>query len=89
MRIGLHVGKIIGGVIGSDIIRFDIYGDDVMFANKMESEGDKGKINVSEDLKILLENNFDDFQFEEQKSIEWKGQKKKMYFAQQKDKNIF
>ena len=49
-------GKVIGGIIGSDIIRFDIYGDDVIIANKMESEGVKGKINVSESFKLFLEN---------------------------------
>ncbi len=47
MRIGIHSGKIIGGVIGSDIVRFDIYGEDVSIANKMESNGVKGRIVVS------------------------------------------
>jgi class 3 adenylate cyclase len=61
MRIGIHFGKILGGIIGSDIIRFDIYGDDVLIANKMESEGEKGKINVSLEVKELIEANFDDF----------------------------
>ena len=54
MRIGIHTGKIIGGVIGTDIIRFDIYGKNVAIANKMESEGVKGRINVSENTKLLL-----------------------------------
>jgi class 3 adenylate cyclase len=54
MRIGVHSGKVIGGVIGSDIIRFDIYGEDAKIANKMESSGTKGKINISEDTKKLL-----------------------------------
>lgn len=58
MRIGIHYGKILGGIIGSDIIRFDIYGDDVLIANKMESEGEKGKINVSRQVKELIENSF-------------------------------
>ena len=30
MRIGIHVGSLIGGVIGSNIVRYDIYGPDVM-----------------------------------------------------------
>jgi len=58
MRIGIHFGKILGGIIGSDIIRFDIYGDDVLIANKMKSEGEKGKINVSRQVKELIENSF-------------------------------
>jgi class 3 adenylate cyclase len=63
MRIGLHFGNIIGGVIGSDIIRFDIYGEDVMLANKMESEGEKGRINISEDLKNILQQYYDEFEY--------------------------
>jgi class 3 adenylate cyclase len=39
MRIGIHTGHIIGGVLGTDIVRYDIYGADVMIANKMESNG--------------------------------------------------
>ena len=39
MRIGVHTGKVIGGVIGTDIVRYDIYGEDVLIANKMESKG--------------------------------------------------
>merc|ERR1712096_235924 len=55
MRIGIHFGSIIGGIIGTDIVRYDIYGDDVLIANKMESSGTKGRIQVSEAVKNLLE----------------------------------
>ena len=34
MRIGIHTGTIIGGIIGTEIVRYDIYGPDVMIANK-------------------------------------------------------
>lgn len=34
MRIGVHTGTIIGGIIGTKIVRYDIYGPDVMVANK-------------------------------------------------------
>ena len=48
MRIGIHTvqkkndllfiqGNVIGGVIGTDIIRYDVYGKDILIANKMES----------------------------------------------------
>lgn len=39
MRIGIHTGTIIGGVVGTDIIWFDIYGEDALIANKIESHG--------------------------------------------------
>ena len=45
----------IGGIIGTDVVRYDIYGPDVLIANKMESNGVEGNINVSETTKILLE----------------------------------
>lgn len=81
MRIGIHYGKIIGGIIGSHIIRFDIYGNDVMLANKMESEGEKGRINISEKLKSVLMENFDDFKFTPNKVLDYKGEKIQMYFV--------
>lgn len=33
MRIGIHTGNFFGGVTGSDVVRFDIYGPDVSVAN--------------------------------------------------------
>lgn len=47
MRIGIHTGDIMGGIVGTDIIRFDIYGENVNIANNMESLGSKMKINIS------------------------------------------
>ena len=37
MRIGIHTGKITGGIIGTKVVRYDIFGNDVLIANKMES----------------------------------------------------
>ncbi len=48
----------IGGIIGTDIVRYDIYGKDVMIANKMESNGAPGKINISLEVKNVVEKNF-------------------------------
>lgn len=42
MRIGIHTGSVLGGVMGTDIVRYDIYGPDVLIANKMESNGMRG-----------------------------------------------
>jgi class 3 adenylate cyclase len=44
-----------GGLIGTDIVRFDLYGPDLVIANKMESNGKPGQINISERTKGLLE----------------------------------
>jgi magnesium-transporting ATPase (P-type)/class 3 adenylate cyclase len=56
MRIGIHTGTIIAGVIGTNIVRYDIYGPDVLIANKMESCGKSGKIHVSDVTKNVIEN---------------------------------
>lgn len=39
MRIGIHTGRIVGGIIGTKVVRYDIFGQDVLIANKMESNG--------------------------------------------------
>ena len=51
MRIGIHTGTIIGGIIGTEIVRYDIYGPDVMIANKFEENGFLGHIHISESTK--------------------------------------
>ena len=55
MRIGIHTGTVIAGIIGSSVVRYDIFGSDVLIANKMESLGSPGRINISEETKKLLE----------------------------------
>ena len=85
MRIGVHTvkrnihyfeGNIIGGIIGTDIIRYDIYGSNVVIANKMESNGVPGCITVSEDTKNLIEScNLEKFTFQPHKLVEIKATK--------------
>jgi class 3 adenylate cyclase len=55
MRIGLHTGTVIAGITGTNIVRYDIYGSDSTLANKMESGGEAGRINVSEVTRELVE----------------------------------
>lgn len=47
MRIGIHTGSIVGGVIGTTTLRYDIWGIDVLAANLMEANGVPDKIVVS------------------------------------------
>ena len=64
MRIGLHTGDIIGGITGTSIVRYDIYGIDVIIANKMESTGTAGRVKISQNtMKILMDNYPDRFLF--------------------------
>lgn len=74
MRIGIHTGKIIGGIIGTDIVRYDVYGKDVVIANKMESNGIEGNVTVSERTKeILMKSFMDDFVFEYHKEVHYQS----------------
>lgn len=54
MRIGIHTGKVVAGIIGSKVVRYDIFGEGVLIANKMESNGIPGKVCVSEDTRKIL-----------------------------------
>jgi adenylate cyclase len=47
IRIGIHTGTVVAGVIGQKKLSFDIWGDTVNTASRMESSGDAGKINIS------------------------------------------
>ena len=55
MRIGVHTGRVVAGIIGSKVVRYDIFGDGVLIANKMESNGVPGKLCVSDDTRRLLQ----------------------------------
>ncbi|KAK6960325.1 Adenylate cyclase type 3 [Biomphalaria glabrata] len=56
LRIGINHGPIIAGVIGARKPHYDIWGNTVNVASRMESTGQPGKIQVAEETKLLLEN---------------------------------
>jgi adenylate cyclase len=47
LRIGIHTGSVIAGVVGHKKMSYDIWGDTVNTASRMESSGEAGKINIS------------------------------------------
>jgi class 3 adenylate cyclase len=53
-RIGIHSGPVIAGVVGLDKFAYDIWGDTVNRAARLESAGEIGKVNISETTKGLL-----------------------------------
>ncbi|MGD2042712.1 MAG: SDR family NAD(P)-dependent oxidoreductase [Acidimicrobiia bacterium] len=69
-RIGLHSGDLVAGVIGRRKFIYDLWGDTVNTASRMESHGVSGRIQVSEEVRSLLG---DKFQLEHRGEIEIKG----------------
>lgn len=49
VRIGIHTGEVITGVIGTKRIAYDIFGNTVNIAERMEANCEPGKVNISED----------------------------------------
>lgn len=47
LRVGIHTGPVIAGVIGKKKFAYDIWGDAVNLASRMESSGVEGKVNIS------------------------------------------
>lgn len=54
IRCGLHSGPVVAGIIGKKKFAYDIWGDAVNIANRMESTGAPGKIQISRDTRKLL-----------------------------------
>jgi class 3 adenylate cyclase len=78
IRIGINTGPVVAGVVGSKKFAYDIWGDTVNIASRMESNSEPGKINISENTYLLVK---DEFNCEYRGEIEVKNRgAMKMYF---------
>ncbi|RVE46165.1 hypothetical protein evm_009169 [Chilo suppressalis] len=54
MRVGVHTGTVLCGIVGTRRFKFDVWSNDVTFANKMESTGKPGRVHISEETSRFL-----------------------------------
>ena len=59
VRVGIHTGSVIAGVVGIEKFAFDIWGDSVNFASRMESSGAPNRINLSQQTYLRVKDFFD------------------------------
>lgn len=85
IRVGIHIGAVIAGVIGSKKFSYDIWGDAVNTASRMESSGEAGKIQISEKFYERIKDDYE-CQYRGQTDIRGKG-KMNLYFLLGKKSN--
>jgi class 3 adenylate cyclase len=72
MRVGIHTGPVVAGIVGVKKFQYDIWGDTVNTASRMESHGVVGKVNMSSATYELIKDQ-KEFTFEKREAIEVKG----------------
>jgi adenylate cyclase len=70
IRVGLHTGPVIAGVIGSRKFSYDVWGDTVNLASRMESHGVAGRVQVTSTVEHRLRDRYD---FEARGPVDIKG----------------
>ncbi len=58
IRIGIHTGPLVAGVVGLKKFAYDIWGDAVNLASQMEQHSEPGKVNISGETYSLVKNSF-------------------------------
>ena len=81
MRAGIHTGPVVAGIVGVKKFQYDIWGDTVNTASRVESSGQAGKVNISHETYLGIKDDAS-FIFEKRDSIEVKGKgPMDMYFV--------
>lgn len=58
IRIGVHTGPVVAGIVGIKKFAYDIWGDTVNTASRMESNGEAGRVNISENTYHLIQDKY-------------------------------
>jgi adenylate cyclase len=58
LRIGIHTGPVVAGIVGLKKFQYDIWGDTVNLAARMESSGEAGQVNISGSTYVLVKEKF-------------------------------
>ena len=57
-RIGIHTGPLVAGIVGIKKFAYDIWGDTVNIASRMETNGEAGQVNISATTYELIKDKF-------------------------------
>lgn len=83
MRVGIHTGPLVAGIVGVKKFQYDIWGDTVNTASRMESNGEVGKVNISQATYALLKDD-PTLRFESRGKIETQGKgEMEMWFVKE------
>ena len=81
IRVGVHTGPVVAGIVGLKKFAYDIWGDTVNTASRMESSGSPGEVNISESTYALIKSD-PRFRFTERGKVSAKGKGElTMYFV--------
>ena len=79
IRIGINTGPVVAGVVGTKKFAYDIWGDTVNIASRMESNSESGRINITEYTHDIIKNDFN-FDYRGELAVKNRGDLK-MYFV--------
>ena len=81
MRVGIHTGPVVAGIVGTKKFQYDVWGDTVNTSNRIETNCEAGKVNISTATYDLIKND-SEFAIESRGKIQAKGKGElEMYFV--------